>query len=107
MTSPIEGAFDMVKKAGEDDKTSGLWSMGLRGVVGLVANCTAIGLICLMFYQDRHTTMEQYREDRAMFRDELKEQRKSLNKLTRAFEELAVELKRISRTKGKQDGTGN
>lgn len=88
----------MVKKENTDDKP-GLWTMGLKGVVGIVANCTAIGLICLMFYQDRHTTMEQYKEDRTMFRDELREQRKAVNKLARVIEELTNEVKQRSKEK--------
>ena len=90
------------KKAEEEDKPAA-WSMGLRGLAGLIANCTAIGLICLMFYQDRHSTLLQYKEDRTMFREELKEQRNattaSMNKMSKALEELANELRQISRMK--------
>lgn len=83
-----------------------LWSMGLKGLAGLIANCTAIGLICLMFYQDRHTTVEQSKEDRQMFREVLKEQRdvmrghrNALEKITHSVDNLAEEVRRIREKK--------
>ena len=83
---------------GQGDPPTGNWQMGLKGIFALVANCTAIGLICLMFYQDRHEAMKQAREDRQMFRDELKQIRvgnhESSEKITRAVYELTNEIRK-------------
>jgi uncharacterized membrane protein len=88
---------DVDKEISKDavDTTVGQWQMGLKGIFSLIANCTAIGLICLMFYQDRHVTLQHGREDRQMFREELREQRQYVGRLSMAIENLSMEVRKL------------
>lgn len=51
------------------------WSLGLRGISGIVANASAVAIIMILFWQQNQASQLQAREDRLMFREELKELR--------------------------------
>jgi hypothetical protein len=79
-----------------------IWKMGLSGKAFTVANMSAIGLLCLMFYQDRHEVADLAREDRVMFREELrtlhadaKNAQGAILKIAASVESLAAEIKQI------------
>lgn len=79
------------------DNVAGWWG-GLRNsFLREGASLTAIGLICLMFYQDRHAALEQAKEDRVMYRQEIRESREQHDKQIRGVEaslrELAAEIR--------------
>lgn len=61
-----------------------VWSMGL-GALGPIANLTATGLIGLLLYILVNDMRQQAREDRTMFREELRELHKDANKHERAL----------------------
>jgi hypothetical protein len=69
-------------------------AMGLKGLWAQIAQMGAIGLVMLMFYQDRHESLRVAAEDRQMFRQELKAQRDALDKLTDAVDKLAAQVNR-------------
>jgi hypothetical protein len=48
------------------------WSLGLTGIGKIVANATAVAIVFILFWQSQQTLFSQAREDRTMFRDELK-----------------------------------
>ena len=71
--------------------------LGLNGLWLQICQGGAICLICVMFYQDRHESMAAAREDRNLFRQELKEQRQALQKMADAVEQLTAEVGRLKR----------
>ena len=48
---------------------------GLRGWVGQLAQFGAVGVVCVLLYMHQRENAEQSRDERAMFREELKETR--------------------------------
>ena len=80
---------------------NGKWSFGL-GTWGPYANLTAVALICLMFYQGTRDMQQQAREDRQMFREELRalhadnqHQQKAIHELALAVRDMTAEVKRL------------
>lgn len=69
------------------------WSMGLGGWTAQIANLTAVGLICLMFYQDRQESMKSTREDRALFRETIQKLSDASSEQWRAIRNLATQIK--------------
>lgn len=80
------------------------WSMGLRGWVAQVANLTAVGVLCFLFYAAQQQQFAQQREDRQMFRQELAAQREQVardsERQWEAIRGLAEEIKRLREAKG-------
>jgi hypothetical protein len=92
-------------KTVEPDTGDGNMGLG-QGMVAKIANLGAIILICLMFYQDRHTTNESAKEDRAMFRSAIerietasREQNathaREMSEQSKAVRELTEQVKRL------------
>jgi alkanesulfonate monooxygenase SsuD/methylene tetrahydromethanopterin reductase-like flavin-dependent oxidoreductase (luciferase family) len=80
--------------------------LGLAGWLGQMANLTATGLICLMFYQGQQVQWQQAREDRVMYTQQLEQLRadanrgrETLDSLTRSVESLADEVRELRRLK--------
>lgn len=81
--------------------------MGLgHGLTAKIANLGAIVLICTMFYQDRHTSLESAKEDRAMFkaaierienasRAQSETHSREMSEQSKAVRELAEQVKRL------------
>jgi hypothetical protein len=61
--------------------------MGLRGVWAQIANMTAVALICVLFYEDRHAALEAAREDRQLFHTAIKDLREDGKQLWNAVRE--------------------
>lgn len=72
-----------VAVAAAETKTA-VWSMGL-GALGPVANLTATGLIGVLLYLLVNDLRQQAREDRAMFREELRELHKDADRQEKAL----------------------
>lgn len=70
MTEPTTPVGNVGTKPGQT-RAQG-WSMGLDGVWKTVANLTAVGLISLLFYQLVRDMVVQIKEERTMFREELR-----------------------------------
>jgi hypothetical protein len=81
-------------------------AMGLTGPWRVLGQVTAVGLICVLFYQTIHEGFRQAREDRVMFREEMASLRHELevqrqhdaeqNAATlRIVEDLLAEMKRV------------
>jgi hypothetical protein len=62
-------------RVGADRRSGSGWTMGVRGWAAQAVNVTAVALICLMFYQDRHEALKAATEDRNLYREELKAER--------------------------------
>ena len=62
-------------------------AMGLKGIWAQIANVAAVTLLCVMFYQDRHQGQDQAREDRALFRQTIKDQRDDSDRQWQALRE--------------------
>jgi len=78
------------------------YSFGLQGWLKQFANLTAVGLICLMFWQAQQESYRLAREDRAMFHHELqvlhqnsRHQAEAFQQLTEAVKVLAEDLKQL------------
>ena len=80
---------------GKSEPTSSI--MGLTSPWLQILQGGAIVLICVMFYQDRHVALDAAREDRAMFRAELREQRQALEKVAQGLDRLAGEVEKLKR----------
>jgi hypothetical protein len=79
-------------------------TMGLRGRWGSVANLTAVGLICVLFYQGQQEAYRQAREDRQMFREEMRQvhedsrrQGAAIESLTESVRTLVEEVRALKR----------
>jgi hypothetical protein len=68
------------------------WLFGMPRMWLAVINVGAVFVLVWMAVADRNTMIEQGREDRAMFRAELREHRRALNKMGRAVDGLAHRL---------------
>lgn len=80
-------------------------TMGLRGIWAQIANITAIGLICVVFYQDRHAALEAAKEDRQLFRESVQELRRDSDRQWRAIQHLTQTVQGLDgKLKGKSDG---
>lgn len=102
--SPVARAAGAVEGAASAIEQVASGSLGLRGAWSTVANMTAVGLVCVMFVFLQRDAVQQAREDRQMFREVNSEQWKAIQanqqtliSLTKAIEELAVEVKTLSR----------
>ena len=71
------------------------WMMGLTGFPAMIANMTAIGLICLMFYQDRQESFRMAREDRAMYREELTVMRAESQRTQKSFDDVTLSIRSL------------
>ena len=89
-----------------DDASPGGMGLG-SGVLARIANLSAILLICIMFYQDRHAALESSREDRALFRQAIdrieqlgakqnQEHQREMSEQARAIRDLAEQVKRLA-----------
>jgi hypothetical protein len=83
---------------------NGRVTLGLSGWLGQVANLTAVGIICLLFWQSQERQWEREREDRAAYAAQLEAMhrdaeldRKALLDLSRAVGALADEVKALKR----------
>jgi hypothetical protein len=82
--------------------------MGLgNGIVAKIANLGAIVLICTMFYQDRHSSLESAKEDRALFKTAIERietsnhaqsaaHSREMSEQSKAIRELAEQVKRLA-----------
>src|SRR5262245_60629592 len=87
-----------------EQKNGGLL-MGLRGIWLQIAQLGALGVILVVFYQDRHASLDQAREDRLMFREELsafRHEHRELQKVVTDNTSAIRELAREFRKKGEQ-----
>jgi len=81
-------------------------SMGLKGVWAAMANLSAVALVCVMFYQSQGEQMRLAREDRQMFRDEMRAtreertlDRQALVQIVRSVESLTEEVQALKQGK--------
>lgn len=72
------------------------WSMGLKGVWANVANATAVGLVCMMFWVSFRSHLEQAREDRTIFREAIEKLSDNSDKQWRAIRSLSGDVRRLS-----------
>ena len=74
-------------------------SMGLNGVWGIVANMSAVALVCALFYMSFSEHLRLSREDRVMFRQvlaTLEERAEKDRQTTRdSFRELAAAIREL------------
>lgn len=97
-------------------------SFGLTGIWRTIGNLSAMGVLLLVFYQDRHAALDSAREDRQLFReavgqlhidneakrqtiaelaDVVRSDQRAVTSLAKAVKELAEEVRRIKeRTAG-------
>jgi len=73
MSNPITNTGDDKDSETKTDIT--IKALSFKSLVGWIGNISAVTLICIMFYQAQNTQYAQAKEDRAMFREELKFQR--------------------------------
>lgn len=71
-------------------------SMGLSGWAAVVANLSAVGLVCLMFWQSQTEQQRLAREDRAMFREVLTKLEDRADKDRDAHRELAKAVRQLA-----------
>lgn len=88
--------------AAENDKTPGNGNLGLKGVWAQMTNMTAVLLICLIFYQDRHAALDAAREDRQMFREELRGMHEDSQKQWQAIHQLTIAIKALTEKETKK-----
>jgi hypothetical protein len=83
---------------------SGNMLLGLRGLWLQIAQLGALGVVLVVFYQDRHAALDQAKDDRLMFRQEIAAQRdkdaseqramqRVISDNTAALRELVSEMK--------------
>lgn len=93
-------------------------AMGLRGVWATVGQMSAMGVLIVLFYLTWNAQLQQAHEDRALFREvtdrqwtairetqsqqlqlmhSVQENQQTLTSLTRAVQEMGVELREINR----------
>lgn len=104
---PVSETVDKAKKV----KDTALF--GLSGVWQSIAQFGALGVVLLSFYQDRHSALDQAKEDRALFREELRllrdsnskelnaladAQKSNAQRLERAFEKLTLALEKNTKS---------
>jgi uncharacterized protein YlxW (UPF0749 family) len=96
-------------------------TMGLRGIWATVANVTAVVLICVLFVQQTQDQRQQAREDRDLYRSELRSlhdqsakdlqmlhddaasQRQAVQMLTTSVQSLADDVRAIKREKARPE----
>ncbi len=67
-----------------------------------MTNMTAVLLICLIFYQDRHAALDAAREDRQMFREELRGMHEDSQKHWQAIHQLTLAIKALTEKETKK-----
>lgn len=78
-----------------DDKPTP-WSFGLRPRLLQLANMSAVGLVLLMFYQDRHQALDQAREDRQLFREAIQRLHEDSDRQWHAIRQLTTAVRRLA-----------
>jgi hypothetical protein len=71
-------------------------NMGLKGIWATIANLTAVALVCLLFYQSQQEMYKQNREERQMFRDELRAFHEDSNRQWEAQKSLTRSVEKLS-----------
>lgn len=76
-------------------ETKSQFTAGLQGVWLKLANISAVGLIMVVFYTDRHAALDAMKDDRAIFREESKANRQAIQDMGESMKEMAVQLRHI------------
>lgn len=87
---------DKESKASRIERYTEAWVLGMPKLWLAVLNVGAVFLICLMFYQDRHESMAQTKQDRELFRTSIDKLNDSINKQSEALRYMAIQVQRLN-----------